>query len=239
MSAPAFRVPAVVVGAGPAGLATSHHLARLGVEHVVLERDSVGATWRSARWDSFTLVTPTWSLRLPGLRAPDSDPDAFLPRDAFVELLDGYARDAGLPVRTGVEVRRLRGEGGDYVLDTSEGAWSTRAVVIASGALRVPNVPAGMDVPPGLTALHAVDYRRPGQLPPGAVLVVGSGQSGTQIADELRRAGRRVLLATSAAGRVPRRYRDRDVFAGCGSSGCWSSPPSRRPPRRGAHRSRP
>ncbi|MFJ1596284.1 flavin-containing monooxygenase [Streptomyces sp. NPDC088261] len=210
---PASRVPAVVVGAGPAGLATSWHLARLGVEHVVLERDGVGATWRSARWDSFTLVTPAWSARLPGLRTPGDDPDAFLPRDTFVDLLDRYARDAGLPVRTGVEVLGLRGEAGGYVLDSSEGEWSTRAVVVASGALRLAKVPAGVDVPPGVTAVHAVDYRRPEQLPPGAVLVVGSGQSGTQIADELHRAGRRVLLSTSAVGRVPRRYRDRDVFA--------------------------
>ncbi|MYV57089.1 NAD(P)/FAD-dependent oxidoreductase [Streptomyces sp. SID3212] len=213
-TASASRVPAVVVGAGPAGLATSWHLARLGVEHVVLERDSVGATWRSARWDSFTLVTPAWSVRLPGLRMPDGAPDAFLPRDTFVELLDRYARDTGLPVRTGVEVHGLRRalDGDGYVLDTSEGDRRTRAVVIASGALRLPKVPAGVDVPPGVTALHAVDYRRPEQLPPGAVLVVGSGQTGTQIADELRRAGRRVLLSTSAVGRVPRRYRDRDVF---------------------------
>ncbi|WP_327233235.1 NAD(P)/FAD-dependent oxidoreductase [Streptomyces sp. NBC_01317] len=211
---PASRVPAVVVGAGPAGLATSWHLARLGVGHVVLERDSVGATWRSARWDSFALVTPAWSVRLPGLRMTDDTPDdAFLPRDTFVELLDRYVRDTGPPVRTGVEVHGLRREMGGYVLNTSEGDRSTRAVVIASGALRLPKVPAGVDVPPGITALHANDYRRPEQLPPGAVVVVGSGQTGTQIADELRRAGRRVFLATSAVGRVPRRYRDQDVFA--------------------------
>jgi putative flavoprotein involved in K+ transport len=204
-------VPVIVVGAGPAGLATSWHLMSLGVDHVVLERDTVGATWRS-RWDSFTLVTPTWSVRLPG-HEHSGDPDGFLTRDQFVELLDSYAHEAGLPVRSGVEVHSLHREGENYRLTTSEGDWYARAVVIASGALREPRIPAGIEPQRGVTMMHAVDYRSPEKLPPGAVVVVGSGQSGTQIADDLRRAGRRVFLATSPVGRVPRRYRGRDAFA--------------------------
>lgn len=185
----------------------------LGVEHVVLERDEIGATWRSQRWDSFTLVTQLWCLRLPGLRTAESEADRFLPRGEFVELLESYARETGAPVRTGVEVTGLRAEGDGYVLATSEGEWLARAVVVASGAQRRARVPAGVSLPPGVAEIHAVDYRGPDQLAPGAVLVVGSAQSGTQFTDELRRAGRRVFLATSTAGRAPRRYRGRDFFA--------------------------
>jgi putative flavoprotein involved in K+ transport len=205
-------VPVIVVGAGPAGLATSWHLASLNVDHVVLERDTVGATWRS-RWDSFTLVTPTWSVRLPGQHEHSGDPDGFLTRDQFVELLDSYAHEGALPVRSGVNVHSLHREGEKYRLTTSEGDWSARAVVIAAGALREPRMPAEIEPQTGVPLMHAVDYRSPEQLPPGAVVVVGSGQTGTQIADELRRAGRRVFLATSPVGRVPRRYRGRDAFA--------------------------
>lgn len=228
---PGRTVPAIVVGAGPAGLITSWHLKALGVDHVVLERDAVGATWRSSRWDSFTLVTPTWSVRLPGRpQRPGEDPDGFLTRDEFVALLDSYARETGLPVRPGVEVRSLHRAGDGYRLVTSEGEWSTRAVVIASGAQREARMPPWIAPLPGLTMLHAVDYRSPGQVPPGAVVVVGSGQSGTQIADELRRAGRRVFLATSPVGRVPRRYRGRDVFSWLRDTGLLDLPLEQAPP---------
>ncbi|WP_127506624.1 NAD(P)-binding domain-containing protein [Actinoplanes solisilvae] len=205
------RSDVVVVGAGPAGLATSRHLSMLGVGHVVLERDEVGATWRSERWDSFHLVTPAWSVRLPGLDLSAHDPDEFLSRTDIIHMLDRYARLTKAPVRTHVEVRAVRRDGDSFVLMTSEGEWSARAVVVASGPLRLPRVPA-IALPTGVAGVHAIDYRRPDQLAPGAVLVVGSGQSGVQIADELRRAGRTVFLATSAVGRVPRRYRGRDVF---------------------------
>jgi putative flavoprotein involved in K+ transport len=227
---PAGRnVPVIVVGAGPAGLATSWHLAALGVDHVILERDAVGATWRS-RWDSFTLVTPTWTVRLPGRHAHAADPDGFLTRDQFVELLDSYAHEAGLPVRSGVEVRSLHKEGGNYRLTTSEGDWSARAVVIATGALLEPRMPVGIEPQPGVAMVHAVDYRNPERLSPGAVVVVGSGQSGTQIADELRRAGRRVFLATSPVGRAPRRYRGRDTFIWLRDTGFLDMATEKAPP---------
>jgi putative flavoprotein involved in K+ transport len=177
----------------------------------VLERDVIGSTWRSERWDSFTLVSPNWSIRLPGVDLAGLDPDAFLPRDAVSELFDSYARSINAPVRTGVEVNKLLRDGGGYVLSTSEGDWYARAVVIASGGLRRPKIP-DLELPSGVTALHAIDYRRPDQLPAGGVLVVGSGQSGSQLAEELNKAGRKVYLATSAVGRMPRRYRGRDLF---------------------------
>ncbi|NMO51488.1 NAD(P)-binding domain-containing protein [Actinoplanes sp. TBRC 11911] len=212
------NVDAVVVGAGPAGLATSQYLSARGIEHVVLERDVVGSTWRAERWDSFTLVSPTWGIRLPEVDLSGLDPDGFLPLEAVVELFESYARSINAPVRAGVEVTKLRREDGGYVLSTSEGDWHTRAVVVASGGLRRPHIP-DVEVPAGVTALHAIDYRRPDQLPPGAVLVVGSGQSGSQIAEELRAAGRTVYLSTSPVGRAPRRYRGKDFFYWMSRSG--------------------
>ncbi|NMO49955.1 NAD(P)-binding domain-containing protein [Actinoplanes sp. TBRC 11911] len=224
------RTDAIVVGAGPAGLATSRHLSALGIDHVVLERDVVGSSWRTQRWDSFTLVTPTWSVRLPGLDLGGFDQDAFLPRDATADLFDSYAKSISAPVRTGVEVGKLRRQDDGYVLSTTEGDWHARAVVIASGGLRRPHIPDVAELPVGVTALHAVDYRRPEQLPAGAVLVVGGGQSGTQLAEELRRAGRKVYLSTSMVGRVPRRYRGRDIFQWLTVTGNLNQPTEQTPP---------
>jgi putative flavoprotein involved in K+ transport len=224
--------PVVIVGAGPAGLATSRHLKTLGVDHVLLERDSVGASWRSARWDSFRLITPAWSVRLPErAQAVGEDEDGFLTKQQLVELFEAYARGSDLPVRAGVDVRSLRRTGNGYVLATSEGDWSADAVVIASGALRLPRIPAALaTTPAGVTALHATEYRRPEQLAPGAVLVVGSGQSGAKIADELCQAGRRVFLATGSAGGVPRRYRGQDVFVWLRDTGSLAQPTEQAPP---------
>jgi len=205
----AGQVEVVVVGAGQAGLAVSYYLQAYGVEHVVLERGRVGESWRSARWDSFTLVTPNWMNRLPGYRLAAGAAREFLPRDTAVGLLDGFAR--GLPVHTGTEV--LSGGVGDggYDVVTAAGRMAARAVVVASGGQRRPVIPRlSAALPADIHQLHAGDYRRPDALPPGAVLVVGSGQSGMQIATDLAAAGREVLLATSQVPRVPRRYRGRD-----------------------------
>jgi putative flavoprotein involved in K+ transport len=206
----AERHDVVVVGAGQAGLTVSWYLRLLGIDHVVLERGRVGESWRSARWDSFTLVTPAWMTRLPGVVQPPGTGEEFTTRDDLVAMLDSFA--APLPVRDGVEVRSVRRDGGRYRLVTSAGVLTTRSVVAASGAQRLRVIPhmAKQLREPGVQ-LHASQYRNADLLPPGAVLVVGSGQSGAQIAEDLARAGRQVFLATSRVGRVPRRYRGRDA----------------------------
>ena len=203
-------VDVVVVGAGQAGLAVSYYLRAFGVEHLVLERGRVGESWRSARWDSFTLVTPNWMTRLPGHALAPGAGAEFIPRDAVVGLLESFAE--GLPVTEGVEVVSVTADGHGYLVTTPGQQLSARAVVIAGGGQRIPVVPPlAARLPAEVHQCDAARYRNPAALPPGAVLVVGSGQSGAQIADELAAAGREVLLATSRVARVPRRYRGRDV----------------------------
>ncbi|HUG48241.1 MAG TPA: NAD(P)-binding domain-containing protein [Candidatus Limnocylindria bacterium] len=201
----------VVIGGGQAGLAISHLLTLDGIDHVVLERDSVGAAWRS-RWDSFTLVTPNWTVRLPGAAYGGTDPDGFMPRDEIVAHLQRYAASFGAPVRTGVTATEVTAiADGGYRVETTAGPLDARAVVVATGTFQTPRRPALGSLPEGVLDLHSSAYRNPGALPPGAVLVVGSGQSGAQIAEELLEAGRRVFLSVSRAPRIPRRYRGRDL----------------------------
>jgi len=203
-------VDVVVIGAGQAGLATSHYLRAFGVAHVVLERGLVGESWRSARWDSFTLVTPNWMTRLPGAYLEPGSAGHFLMRDELVARLERLA--TRLPVRTGVDVVSVTPGHNGYRVQTTAGLVSARVVVLAGGGQRRPIIPRLAEALP--LSVHQIDasrYRAPGELGPGAVLVVGSGQSGTQIAEELAAAGRDVLLATSRVARVPRRYRGRDV----------------------------
>ena len=216
-------VEVVVVGAGQAGLTVSYYLQAFGVEHMVLERDKIAESWRSARWDSFTLVTPHWMTRLPGCAlAPGSGRD-FLPRHSVVAMLEQFGR--GLPVRTGVEVISADAEDHGYELVTTAGRYAARAVVIASGGQRCPVIPPlASRLPAGVHQYDAGRYRSPAALPPGVVLVVGSGQSGVQIADELAAAGRDVLLATSRVPRVPRRYRGRDVHEWTVELGLYDQP---------------
>jgi putative flavoprotein involved in K+ transport len=203
-------VDVVIVGAGQAGLAVSYYLRAYGVEHLVLERGEVAESWRSARWDSFTLVTPNWMTRLPGYTMAAGTAGDFLPRDQVVTMFERFAR--GLPLRTGVDVLSVEAADGGYAVVTASGRYTARAVVVAGGGQRRPLIPR---LASGLAAdidqSDAGHYRNPDALPPGAVLVVGSGQSGAQIASELAAAGRDVLLATSRVPRVPRRYRGRDV----------------------------
>jgi putative flavoprotein involved in K+ transport len=205
---------AVVIGAGQAGLATSYHLTRLGVGHVVLERGRVAETWRSQRWDGFYLNTPNWTLQLPGHEYSGPEPDAFASLAAVIVHLEDYARKAGAPVREGVEVSRLRADGDEYVLETSDGPLRAESVVVAAGAFQRPT-PTELteSAPPGLLQLHTSEYRNPEQLPEGGVLVVGAGQSGCQIADELNEAGRRTYLSVGRCPWFPRRYRGREILA--------------------------
>ncbi|HEV2253043.1 MAG TPA: NAD(P)-binding domain-containing protein [Streptosporangiaceae bacterium] len=219
----ASNVDVVVVGAGQAGLAVSYYLRAFGVEHVVLERDRVGESWRSARWDSFTLVTPNWMNRLPGYHLAAGAAREFLPRDAVVGLLDGFAR--GLPVHTGTEVLSVEVGDGGYDLRTTAGRMAARAVVVAGGGQRRPVIPGlASALPADIHQSDAGHYRSPDALPPGAILVVGSGQSGMQIATDLARAGREVLLATSRVPRVPRRYRGRDIHEWSVELGLYDQP---------------
>ena len=214
-----MTIDAVVIGAGQAGLATSHHLTARGIEHLVLERGSVGETWRSQRWDSFVLNTPNWMNRLPGETADLEPRDAFLTRDEYVGRLERYAVEHHVPLRTGVAVDAVTGEddGGSFRITTTgpDGSDVIRArnVVVASGMQRTVKVPPiGSSFPAWIHQSTAAEYRRPDALPTGAVLVVGSGQCGIQIVEDLLAAGRRVYLCTSVVARCPRRYRGRDCF---------------------------
>ncbi len=207
------EIDVVVIGAGQAGLAMSHELTAAGVEHVVLERaDAVGGSW-AGRWDSFCLVTPNHFIRLPGGEYRGADPHGYLPRDAVVRHLQVYAASFAAPVRTGVAVRALRaGTAGGLTLETDDGAIAAREVIVAAGAFQEAHRPAWVtDLPPWLSVLDATAYRNADALPPGAVVVVGSGQTGCQLAEELTLAGRRVILACGRAPWVPRRLEGRDV----------------------------
>ncbi len=202
-------VGVAVVGAGPAGLAASSRLADCGCSHVVLERERVAWSWRSQRWDSFRLNTPRWANRVPGEHL-DGEPGSFASAPTLVAALERLAE--GLPVVEGAEVLSARPTGRGWRLDTSYGALTAGAVVVASGFQNVPRRPFYADMLPAeITQLHVADYRRPDDLDDG-VLVVGGGQSGIQIADDLLAAGKRVYLSTSRVGRLPRRYRGRDAF---------------------------
>lgn len=205
----------VVIGAGQAGLATSHELTLRGVEHVVLERaDAVGATW-AGRWNSFCLVSPNHTLRLPGGQYEGADPGGYLHRDEIVAFLGAYAARIGAPVRTGVQVASLvPAPGGWLTLGVAGGdPIRARQVVVATGAFPSVHRPPWVgDVPSWLPVLDVADYRSPTGIPPGAVLVVGSGQTGCQIAEELALSGRRVLLACGRSAWLPRRIEGRDVF---------------------------
>lgn len=206
------RVEAIVVGAGAAGIAVSQQLAAGGVEHVVLERGRIGDTWRTRRWASFRMVSPNWANALPGqpLVGPAGE---FASAAQFTGALSAFARALGLPVREHSPAISLRRDRAGYTVDTPDATYRARAVVVASGFQWYPRFPATVrQVPPAVLNLHASTYRRPEALPDGAVLVVGAGQSGLQIAEELARAGRRVLLCTSRVRRLPRRYRGRDMF---------------------------
>jgi putative flavoprotein involved in K+ transport len=205
---------AVVIGGGQAGLSMSAALRARGIDHVVLEKHQAGHEWRTRRWDSFCLVTPNWQCALPDHHYDGDDPDGFMLRDEIVAYLEKYA--AACPeLHTEVAATRLRrrAEGG-FELVTSAGTLTADQVVVATGPYQVPTIPRAAErLPSGVVSLHSSEYRNPESLPAGAVLVVGTGQSGCQIAEDLHLAGRQVHLATGTAPRVARRYRGRDVVA--------------------------
>ncbi len=206
------HVGVAVVGGGQAGLAVSTELAGLGIEHVVLERGRIGQTWRG-RWDSFCLVTPNWSVQLPGFAYDGPDPDGYMARDEIVAYLERYASKGALPVREGVDVHSISAADGGFSLGTSTDDLRADAVVIATGAYQRPLRPeVAATLPPELLQIDVEGYRSEEALPPGSVLVVGSGQSGCQIAEELHEAGRGVVLACGKAPWWPRRIAGRDLL---------------------------
>ena len=204
-------VSVVVIGAGQAGLSVSRQLTGFGVDHVVLERARIAQAWRE-RWDTFTLVTPNWTLDLPGSPYSGDDPEGHVHRDEIVAYLDKYADSCAVPVREGVHVQRLRATDGRFELVTSEGRLEAATVVVCTGAYQRPYLPpAAAALPPGVLALASTDYRSPDQTPPGKILVVGSGQSGCQLTEELHLAGRDVFLSCGRAPWVPRRLDGTDI----------------------------
>jgi putative flavoprotein involved in K+ transport len=224
-------IDTIVVGGGQAGLSASWHLKRRGRAHLVLDRGRIGDTWRK-RWDSFCLVTPNWTCRLPGFPYDGEDPEGFMLRDEIVDYVERFAASFDPPTRGGIEVRRLglSEADGHFALETSEGLLEAENVIVAVGTHQHPNIPAwDSRLAEDVVRLHTRDYRNPDQLPDGAVLVVGSGQSGCQVVEDLHGAGRAVHLCVGRAGRLPRRYRGRDIIAWQDLAGFFEVPVDEHP----------
>src|SRR5258708_30207297 len=207
------KIDTVIVGGGQAGLAISYYLTQEGREHVALERAPAAANaWRNQRWDSFTLVTSNFQVRMPGAEYSGNDPYGFLSLAEVVEYFDNYIERFRLPVLYGVEVFSVEKVGNRYVVTTSEKNYEAENVVVATGLYQSPKIPPfSAEIPPSVLQLHSMEYKNPSTLPEGAVLVVETGQSGAQIAQELYQSGRKVYLSVGSAGRVPRRYRGKDM----------------------------
>ena len=223
MTAEKMSTDTVVVGGGQAGVAMSEHLTKLGVPHVVLERDRIAERWRTGRWDSLVANGPAWHDRFPGMEFDDLDPDAFASKDRVADYLEAYARKFEAPIRTGVEVKkvvRLAGRDG-FSVETSADVIEAKRVVVATGPFQRPLIPPIAPKHGKINQIHSAEYRNPQQLPEGGVLVVGAGSSGVQIADELQRAGRKVYLSVGPHDRPPRAYRNRDYCWWLGVLGEW------------------
>jgi len=216
-------IDTLVVGGGQAGLAMSEHLTAQGVPHVVLERNRIAEAWRTGRWDSLVANGPAWHDRFPGLEFENFDPDGFPSKDAIAEYFEAYARKFNVPIRTGVSVERVvrnvRRPG--FTVDTSDGQYDALRVVSATGPFQRPVIPSIAPDDSTLMQIHSAHYRNPAQMPDGAILVVGAGSSGVQIADELNRAGRKVYLSVGPHDRPPRSYRNRDFVWWLGVLGQW------------------
>lgn len=220
------RVAVAIVGGGQAGLSMSWHLKQAGIEHVVFERNRCFHEWRSSRWDSFCLVTPNWQCRLPGFHYAGADPHGFMRREEILQYLDAYVASFNPPLREGVSVQRIEpAAGGEFLLKTSDGPYIAGQVVIANGVYSQPLIPrAAEKLPASVLQLHSSTYRNPQSLPEGATLVVGSGQSGCQIAEDIHLAGRQAHLCVGRAPRSPRLYRGREVTDWLTDSGYYDIP---------------
>jgi len=219
------KVDTVVVGAGQAGVAMSEHLGKCGVSHLVLERSRIAERWRSQRWDSLVANGPAWHDRFPNMEFADTDADAFVPKENVADYFVAYAKQINAPIRCGVEVSRVQRINGHlgFRVETSDGVIEAQNVVAATGPFQRPIIPNIVPENPAFQQMHSTAYRNPGQLPPGAVMVVGAGSSGAQIAEELSRAGRRVYLSVGPHDRPPRSYRGRDFCWWLGVLGQWDA----------------
>lgn len=215
----------LVIGAGQAGVAMSEHLGKAGLSHLVLERSRIAERWRSERWDSLVANGPAWHDRFPGMEFPDTDPDAFVAKEKVADYFVAYAKMIDAPIRCGVEVTRvskLENRPG-FRVETSGGLIEAQNVVAATGPFQTPVIPNLVPREAGPLQIHSSAYRNPGQLPDGAVLVIGAGSSGVQIADELLSAGRQVYLSVGPHDRPPRAYRGRDFCWWLGVLGKWDA----------------
>jgi putative flavoprotein involved in K+ transport len=219
------KVVTLVVGGGQAGLAMSEHLSNCGVPHLVLERHRIAERWRSGRWDSLVANGPAWHDRFPSMEFSDIDPDAFAPKERVADYFVAYAEMIAAPIRCGVEVQDVQRNVGrsGFRVETSEGVIEATNVVAATGPFQRPVIPAVVPEGAEVKQIHSNAYRNPDQLPEGAVLVVGAGSSGVQIADELLRAGKRVYLSVGPHDRPPRSYRGRDFVWWLGVLGKWDA----------------
>lgn len=219
------KVETLIIGGGQAGLAMSEHLSNRGVSHLIVERHRIAERWRSERWDSLVANGPAWHDRFPTLAFSDIDPNSFAHRDRIVDYFETFAKQINAPIHCGVEVtavqRKARGSG--FLAETSEGMIEATNVVAATGPFQRPLIPTVVPQEIGIVQIHSNAYRNPSQLPEGAVLVVGAGSSGGQIADELMRAGKRVYLSVGPHDRPPIRYRGRDFCWWLGVLGLWDA----------------
>lgn len=229
------HIPVIIVGGGQAGLSTSWHLQRRGIEHLVLEKRTAMHTWGSQRWDNFCLVTPNWQCDLPGHAYSGPEPDGFMKKDEILDYLKGFRAKVAPPIREGVAVSKVtRREDGGFHVATSHGDYTAGQIVVASGGYHEPIVPRMAErLPAAITQIHSAQYRNAEQLPEGAVLVVGSGQSGAQIAEDLHLAGRKVFLAVGNAPRCARFHRGRDVVTWLADMGYYDMPVEQHPLREG------
>ena len=205
-------VTAIIIGAGQCGLAMSRHLAQRSIDHVILERGKVANSWRTQRWDSLRLLTPNWQSRLPGYEYIGDNPDGYMTMSEVISRLSDYACMIEAPVHTDCDVMSVRPHDDGYQVRTTQGDWHCRFLVLASGACNVASVPAiAQELPPAITSLAVTDYRKPQQLDPGGVLVVGASATGVQLAREIQAAGHQVTLAVGEHVRLPRLYRGKDI----------------------------
>jgi putative flavoprotein involved in K+ transport len=223
--------PVIVIGGGQAGLSISYYLNRSNIDHVVLEKNSIAHSWKTQRWDAFCLVTPNWQCQLPGYPYSGNDPKGFMLRDEIVAYVESYARRIAAPVKEGVAVTRLKQRLDDrFLLETTSGEMTADNVVLAVSGYHVPNVPRLAErIDGSIMQIHSSAYRNPAQLPDGEILVVGSGQSGCQIAEDLQLAGRKVHLAVGSAPRCPRVYRGRDAVEWLDDLGQYDLPVEQHP----------